>query len=201
MFWAATTVPLPLAAVSTLTCVGTPTVTVSVPESVVVNEPEVARMVAVPGAWAVKVALLRSPAATKSPSTTPPLLVGNDHASAATLATKLPMASRVMAYAVIEVPERFCAGTTVPLPLAAVSTLTWVALPATTVSVPESLVVSEPEVARMVAVPRAWPVKVALLLSPAGAKSPLTTPPVLTGSDHVAAMLPTKLPPASREMA
>ena len=97
MFWAATAVPLPSAAVSTFNCDALPARTVSVPESVAANAPEVARMVAVPGAWPVKVALLPSPATTKSPLTTPPVLVGNDQASADTLATKLPLASRVMA--------------------------------------------------------------------------------------------------------
>ena len=40
-------------------------------------------------------------------------------------------------------------------------------VPATTVMVPESVLVSPEEVARITAVPVAWPVKVALLLSPA----------------------------------
>src|SRR3954468_11192381 len=39
------------------------------------------------------------------------------------------------------------------------------------------------------------------MLSPAGTRSPLTTPPVLLVSDHVAGTFATKLPPASREIA
>ena len=95
----------------------------------------------------------------------------------------------------------FCAGTTVPEPSAAVSTLTCVTLPTTTVSVPESVAVNEPEVGWMVAVPARWPVNVALLVSPDATKSPLTTPPVLAVSDQALVTLATKLPDASREMA
>ena len=48
-----------------------------------------------------------------------------------------------------------CAGTTVPDPFAAVSTLTSVAAPGVTVIVPEPVAVSTPEVALMFAVPTA----------------------------------------------
>src|SRR5207247_58762 len=114
---------------------------------------------------------------------TPPVLVGNDQAVAATLATKFPNASRVIAYTIIELAAvMFCAGTTIPLPSAAVSTRTTLAAPAITVKVPESVVDNAPEVARTVAVPTKWPVKVALLLSAAATRSPLTTPPVLVGN-------------------
>ena len=93
--------------------------------------PEVALISAVPVAWPVKTALLLSPLGTRSPATTPPVMFSSDQASAATLATKLSEASRVMAYTVIELPEVIlCAGTTVPLPSAAVSTRTFVAAPA-----------------------------------------------------------------------
>ena len=76
------------------------------------------------------------------------------------------------------------------------------AAPATTVSVPESVVASAPEVARTVAVPVKRPVNTALLLPGAGARSPFTTPPVLVGNDQaVAATLATKFPLASRVIA
>ena len=88
-FWAGTTVPLPSADVSTRTCAAGPITAVSVPESPVASKPETARMAAVPVRWAVKVALLLSAAATKSPSTTPLVLFCNDQESAATFATKL----------------------------------------------------------------------------------------------------------------
>src|SRR5208337_4688278 len=77
-------------------------ITVRMPESVPLNVPELAWMVAVPGSCPVKTALFLSLAATRSPSTTPPVFVGRLHASAATLATKFPYGSRVIAYAVIE---------------------------------------------------------------------------------------------------
>src|SRR5438874_878935 len=63
-----------------------PGVTVSVPESVAVKLPEGAWTAALPVAWAVKVALLLSPAATRSPLTTWPVTLTSDHESAAALA-------------------------------------------------------------------------------------------------------------------
>ena len=80
----------------------------------------------------MNVALLLSPAKTKPLSATPPVLLANDHVFV-TFATKFPFESRLMAYAVSEFPAvTFCAGTTVPLPLTAVSTCTVVAAPGTT---------------------------------------------------------------------
>src|SRR5437867_8878683 len=73
-----------------------PGVTVSVPESVAVKLAEGAWTAALPVAWAVKVALLLSPAATRSPLTTWPVILASDHESAATLARKLLKASREM---------------------------------------------------------------------------------------------------------
>ena len=61
------------------------------------SAPEVARTVAVPVTRPVNTALLLSAAGARSPFTTPPVLVGNDQAVAATLATKFPLASRVIA--------------------------------------------------------------------------------------------------------
>ena len=76
------------------------------------------------------------------------------------------------------------------------------AAPGTTVTVPESVVASAPEVARIVAVPVKRPVNTALLLSAAGARSPFTTPPVLVGKDQaLAATLATKFPLPSRVIA
>ena len=68
--------------------------------------------------------------------TTPAVLLVNDHV-ALTLATKLPFVSRLIANTVIELSARRRSerGTTVPEPLAAVSTRTWVAAPAVTVYV------------------------------------------------------------------
>src|SRR5207247_2196805 len=134
---------------------------------------------------------------------TPPVLVGNDQAVAATLATKFPNASRVIAYTIIELAAvMFCAGTTIPLPSAAVSTRTTLAAPAITVKVPESVVDNAPEVARIVAVPIKWPVKLALFLLAAGTKSPFTTPPLVEGKDQaVAPTFATKFPNASRVIA
>src|ERR1043166_1826924 len=65
-----------------------PGVTVMVPESVAVRLPEGAWMAALPVARPVKVALLLSPAATRSPLTTPPVMPVKDQESAATFARK-----------------------------------------------------------------------------------------------------------------
>src|ERR1035438_7813028 len=70
-----------------------PAPTVMMPESVLVNEPEAASMAAVPTRCPVKVALLASSDATKSPVTTPPVLLTRLQV-AATLATKLVPTSR-----------------------------------------------------------------------------------------------------------
>ena len=84
----------------------------------------------------VNVALLLSPAGTRSPLATPPVTLVSDHKSADTFATKLLKASRVIANTVSEFPAmRFCAGTTAPKPFAKVSTRTRAAPAATTVSV------------------------------------------------------------------
>src|SRR5439155_687804 len=182
--------------------VADPATTVIVPESVELSPLLMAWIFAVPTRWPVKIALLRSPAATRSPGATLPVTLVNDQpaASVATLATKLPCASRLTENTVIELPAvMFCTGTTVPVPFAAVSTRTAVALPAMTVIVPESVGTRPDLAARIVAVPTTWPEKVALLRSPAATKSPSTTPPVLVGSDQVSeATLDTKLPYMSR---
>src|SRR5438093_231827 len=105
-----------------------------VPELVTASAPDVARICAVPITAPVNTALLLSPAATRSPSTTPPVLLTSDQVVAATFATKLLNASRVIEYTVIALPEATdCAGTTVPVPSTAVSTPICVAAPATTV--------------------------------------------------------------------
>ena len=81
-----------------------------------------------PATWPVNTALLLP--GLRSPATTPPVVLTSDQLSAATFATKLPPTSREMEKTVIELPElMFCAGTTVPLPSAAVSTRTCVAAP------------------------------------------------------------------------
>ncbi len=71
--------------------------TVIVPESPAVRPAFVTWMTAVPTEPPVKVALMPPPAATKSVSKTPPVLPVRLQAVAATLATKLLAASRVMA--------------------------------------------------------------------------------------------------------
>jgi len=112
-----------------------PAVTVNIPEFVVVKLPDVALISAVPEKCPVKTALLLSPPGTRSPETTPSVMLSSDHASAATLATKLSEASRVIAYTVIKLPEAIlCEDTTVPLPSAAVSTRTLVAVPSNMVN-------------------------------------------------------------------
>src|SRR3954463_10229300 len=74
-----TTTPVPSALVSARTTVPAPLgTTVNSPESTAVNPAEVARTVAVPVRFPVKTALLLPATATRSPSTTPPLLVAND---------------------------------------------------------------------------------------------------------------------------
>ena len=84
-----------------------PGVTVIVPESTDVRAPFTAWIVAVPTRWPVNVALVPVVLVvepTRSPLTTPAVLLVNDHV-ALTLATKLPFASRLMANTVIELPE------------------------------------------------------------------------------------------------
>ena len=87
------------------------------------------------------------PAGARSPATTPPVVLASDQ-DAATLSTKLPLASREIEKTVIELPElTFCAETTVPLPSAAVSTRTWVAAPTVMLNVPLVAAVRTPLVA------------------------------------------------------
>src|SRR5205085_9431003 len=82
-----------------------------------------------------------------------------------------PAASRVMENTVIELPEATdCAGTPVPVPFGTVSAPGVVAAALPTVIVPEFVTANAPDVARMFAVPTSTPVKVALLLSPAGTR-------------------------------
>ena len=81
----------------TINLAAAPATTVKVPESVAGKAPEATRIAAVPGWCPVKTALLPSPAATRSPSATPPVLLTSVHESAATLATKLVNWSRTMA--------------------------------------------------------------------------------------------------------
>src|SRR5205814_1744554 len=102
-----------------------PAPTVIVPEFTFVSPDEVAWITPVPATLPVKTALLLSPAATRSLSTTPPVFVANNHALAATFDTKLLNGSREMEKTVIEVPDtNIWAGTTVPDPVAEVSTRT-----------------------------------------------------------------------------
>ena len=60
--------------------------------------------------------------------------------------------------------------------------------------VPESVVGSPPKVRWIFALPSNRPVKTALLLSAAGRRSTLLTPPSTFTSDQVAGVLVTKLP-------
>ena len=114
--------------------------TVSVPESFWARPPKATLIVAVPVTRPVNTAPLRSTAGTKSPFTTPPVLVGNDQASAAAFVIKFEKASRVIAWAAIELPAAmFCARTNVPLPSGKVSTRTDAAAPATSVRSPKLL--------------------------------------------------------------
>src|SRR5207247_1768599 len=170
---------LPSAAVSTCTTEPLAAVTVINPESTLLSPALLARILPVPDELPLNTALLLSTDATKSALTTPPVAFWIDQASAATLPTKFPAASRPIEYTVIELPEvMLCAGTIVPLPLAAVSTRTCVALPALTVMTPESTLLNPVLLARILPVPTRLPVKVALLLSPDATKSALATPPV-----------------------
>ena len=92
-----------------------------------------------------------------------------------------------------------CAGTTTPLPSAAVSVRMAAALPAVTVSVPE-FEESEPRTTCIWADPMSFPVKTAL--APPPARSPETTPPVtLTRDQESAVTLAMKLSETSRVMA
>ena len=115
------------------------------------------------------------------------------------MATKLFKASLVTANTVIEFPDaNSCAGTTVPEPFAAVSTLTFVAIPGVTVMIPDGVVANAPAVALISPVPIKCAVNNALLLSTAAIRSPDTTPPVMFSKiQDVAATLATKLSDAS----
>jgi len=116
-----------------------------VPEFVVVRAPDVAWICVLPAEWPVNIALFESPLGTRSPETIPPVVLCNDHELAATLATKLLDASRVIAYAVREFPAgRLWEGTIVPLPSTAVSTRTCDGVPAITEIVPDGVRVSPP---------------------------------------------------------
>src|SRR5947209_1462562 len=72
-------------------------VAVRVPESVEVKPAFAAWMTPVPVTWPVKVALFRSPAGTRSPVTTPPVVLRSDQLSGAIFATKLFEPSRPIA--------------------------------------------------------------------------------------------------------
>ena len=76
--------------------VASPGMMVIVPESIEVRPPTTGWIAAVPTRSPVKVALIESPAATRSPSATPPVSPVSDQV-AATLATKLPESSRLIA--------------------------------------------------------------------------------------------------------
>jgi hypothetical protein len=105
-----------------------PGMTVITPEGIVVNWPKLALILAVPAKLPVNVALLLSPAATRSLATTPPVMFSRDHADAAVFAMKLFKESLVIAYTVIEEDdESDCAVTTVPDPSAVVSTCIFLA--------------------------------------------------------------------------
>ena len=96
----------------------------------------------------MKVADFELSAATRSPSTTPPVFETSAHESAAAFATKLFDASRSIEYTVNGVPAaKLCAGTTVPLPSAAVSTRIFVAGPALIVTLPKVPVLELAELA------------------------------------------------------
>ena len=87
-----------------------------------------------PVAWAVKTALFRSPAATRSPPTTPPVIPVKDHVVAAVLAIKLPYWSRVLLYTVMAEPGyTVWADTRTAEPVAAVSIRIWLAAAVLTV--------------------------------------------------------------------
>ena len=99
-------------------------------------------------------ALLLSTAGTRSPAAIPPVRFSSTQAVDATFDTKLFEASLVIEYTVMDDPDASdCAGTTVPDPFAAVSTLTVVAVPGMTEIVPDGVVASTPEVALISAVP------------------------------------------------
>lgn len=101
-----------------------PGITVIVPDEFLVKAPEVASIFAVPTLLPVKVALLLSAAAAKSPDTTAPVILVKAQLSAATFSMKRSLLSRVIEYTVIELPEdKSWAPTMVPEPFAAVSTL------------------------------------------------------------------------------
>jgi hypothetical protein len=137
-----------------VTVAAAPATTVSVPESVDVRLATTACIAAAPTRCPVNVALLVSPAATRSPLTTPPVGLANDHV-AATFAMKFPEASRLIANPVTVLPDvTFCTGTTVPLPSAFVSTFTDVAAPGTTVSAAVPLIA--PDTALIVTGPPAF---------------------------------------------
>src|SRR5262245_486304 len=92
------------------------------------------------------------------------------------------------------------ASTTDPVAFAAVSTAKDPGEPGTTVNVPE-FALKPPTVAAILALPMTCPLTPALLLSPAGEKSPPTTPPVTLPKDHDAATFATKPPKPSRWIA
>jgi hypothetical protein len=76
------------------------------------------------------------------------------HEDAAMFSTKLSDASLAIANTVSDDPNiSDCAGTTVPDPSAAVSTLTAVAAPGITVMIPDGVAARAPEVALMAADP------------------------------------------------
>ena len=76
------TTPVPFAAVSTLIFVGAPALaTFNTPEGTAASAPVAALICAVPSAAPVNVALRPFPAATRSPGTTPPVLLIRDQAA------------------------------------------------------------------------------------------------------------------------
>ena len=136
-----------------------------------------ARIFAEPGATPVKVALFRSPAATRFELATPPEIFVSDQELAAMFEMKFPYASRATEYTVTAPPVvTSCAGTTEPVPSAAVSTRTCVA-GELTVSRKLLLAVKEPSltITVIVAVPAspATGVTVTVRLVPAPPKTML----------------------------
>ena len=116
-----------------------PATTVIVPESPLVRVPLAARMLPLPTTRPVNTVLV-AVAALRSDGRTPPSWLATDQVDVG-FPTKLFQASRVIANAVTPLPEgRFRAPMTLPEPLEAVSTRTFVAKPAISVSVPRFVV-------------------------------------------------------------
>ena len=144
-------------------------ITVNVPESTDVSPPRVARIWALPARWLVKVALLLSPETTRSPLTTPPVLLTSDHQSTAAFSTKPFESVRAMAYTVTDEPAPALRGDDQSQPSACVSTWTLVATGAVMLNGMESTSVRPPALAR-----KRYPVPTALTLRSPNEASPAT---------------------------